>query len=308
MLHAPKDIFVSYENLIEKLKPLLTNEEDKKIIENASCLLAQYESTVRESQTDKTSVLQLLEYQDATIGYDGDDLSIIPKRKVLKEGAITLQVDSPDEEAISPKGKHYIMLCNDMLVVSKKMKKNEVKGKRYKHLFILNLNQVTLEENSSEKYSFNLLEEETGDIAKEVSIYCRGKEEYQDWKTAFEFALGFVTQSKVIGVPLDDLMNSEQEKGNTVPSIIEKITHYLISSGQLSKEGLIRVSANASDIMELTKQINAGKIDEFTDTDPHLVISILKKFFRELPDSIFTKAKFKDFVETGKYYLYFNLY
>ena len=289
-----------YESLLEKLEPLLGGENDKKYLEDSRSVLSHYKMTIQEQSRDKTTALRLLEYQEAVIGFE-ERFDITPQRKLLNANTCILQINSPLEEERSPKGKHYVIICNDILICSRLTKKSEIKGKKFIHLCSINLNQCALKDIPGDKNAISLCEHEDSDIGKEFIFFCRSKEEIQEWKTAITSAMEYCSTNKIIGVLLSDLMSSEQEKGNLVPSIIDKCTIHLVSSGALKKEGLIRVSANASDIMDLTKKINAGKLESFDDVDPHLAVCLLKKFFRDMPDSVFTKAKYQEFIDAGEY-------
>ena len=146
-------------------------------------------------------------------------------------------------------------------------------------------------------------EQEAKDLENEITIFATSKED-KEWQKAITDAINYTRKHKVIGIPLNELMN-EREKQNLVPSLVEQCTLALVSSGALKKEGLIRVSANASDIMQLTRQINSGEIVSMENVDPHLIVCILKKFFRDLPDPVFTHKQFQFFLEASG--LFFHL-
>jgi len=127
-----------------------------------------------------------------------------------------------------------------------------------------------------------------------------GSKEDKEWPSAIETAIDNARKHKVIGISLDELMKSEREKGNLVPALVEQCTVSLVSSGALKKEGLIRVSANAEDLMRLTQRINSGQFVSMDKIDSHCIMCILKKFFRDLPDPVFTHKQFAFFLEANE--------
>lgn len=92
------------------------------------------------------------------------------------------------------------------------------------------------------------------------------------------------------GVPLETILERE---GRTVPFFVERAMEY-IGVTSLEEEGILRVSGSISEINKLREEVEAGKnIDNLFDGsikwDPNAVAGLLKSFFRELPEPLFSK-------------------
>merc|ERR1712137_835992 len=143
-----------------------------------------------------------------------------------------------------------------------------------------------------------------GDLERKFTIFCSSAPEKQEWLEAFQKSIVWSNQRKIIGVPFDDLRASDRERTNLVPSLVEQCTSALVSSGALRKEGLIRVSAPTSEMLELTNRLNEGQDIDMRKMDPHLIVSLLKKFFRDMPECIFTSELYDKLIKlSGMWFL-----
>ena len=107
-----------------------------------------------------------------------------------------------------------------------------------------------------------------------------------------------------IGVPLDECPlfpgNSETE---LVPYLV-KVCCDIVNEKGLDIVGIYRVPGNNAAVTFLTEQINKGG-DYFTLEDPrwqdvNVVSSLLKSFFRKLPEPMFTVEMYSSFIEASK--------
>jgi hypothetical protein len=69
-----------------------------------------------------------------------------------------------------------------------------------------------------------------------------------------------------------------------------------LKSSGMQEEGLFRVSGSHSEVESLTKCLHLGTAFP-NNSDPHAVASILKKFLRELPESLIPSNYHPNFVE-----------
>jgi hypothetical protein len=81
----------------------------------------------------------------------------------------------------------------------------------------------------------------------------------------------------VFGVPLDELMSNQSEKGFEIPSFFDKAISVVIERG-LDIEGLFRLSGSAKEIESLVEMINSGIDVNYTGRDIHVVTGIIKTF------------------------------
>lgn len=78
------------------------------------------------------------------------------------------------------------------------------------------------------------------------------------------------------------------------PPIVSQCVTYLSTPECLSTEGVFRRSARATVVKELQVKINAGEPVQFGPDDVHLAAVLLKTFFRELKEPLFTYEVFDD--------------
>jgi len=294
LMEYPTIVFGTYEALLEQADEQAKSEDDKVSLKKAKAAIEDYKNSISGNETDKASVAQLLEVQEQLIDFTGQSLDAVPERRFIRGGKVTVQIDSVDEDSASPKGRHQLYLCNDIIICTKKAPKAEGK-KKFKLVAISKLLQTSIKA-CDDKNILKLQEQLAKDIELTYTLFLSSKED-KEWRKAIEDAITKARQHRVIGIPLEELMQSEREKGNLVPSLVEQCTHVLVSTGALKKEGLIRVSANASEILALTQRINSGRLVSMEGVDAHSIVCILKKFFRDMPDPVFTHKQFPFFLE-----------
>lgn len=93
---------------------------------------------------------------------------------------------------------------------------------------------------------------------------------------------------RMFGVALDELMGPDGEF-STVPPVIRDCVAYLRSRG-LDKQGLFRRSPSTALLRQLEEAYDRGqRVDIAHYDDPHLAAVLIKKFFRMLPQTIFSE-------------------
>jgi hypothetical protein len=106
----------------------------------------------------------------------------------------------------------------------------------------------------------------------------------------------------VFGISLEELFQRDQ---NAVPIVVMQCTLAVDTFG-LDVEGIYRVSGNSSHINSLKSQFdhNAAQVDFRNPAnffhDVNSVATLLKQFFRDLPDPLFTKVGYQGFIEAAK--------
>ncbi|XP_033748083.1 LOW QUALITY PROTEIN: active breakpoint cluster region-related protein-like [Pecten maximus] len=104
-------------------------------------------------------------------------------------------------------------------------------------------------------------------------------------------------QGGVFGVRLKNILSRESK---TIPTIVTTCMKEIEARG-LDEVGIYRVSGVTSEIQRLKKtfdkNMRAG-INAISSCDIHAVSGVLKLFFRELPDPLFTEANYKAFIST----------
>uniref|UniRef100_A0A8C4T576 Si:ch211-247j9.1 n=1 Tax=Erpetoichthys calabaricus TaxID=27687 RepID=A0A8C4T576_ERPCA len=100
---------------------------------------------------------------------------------------------------------------------------------------------------------------------------------------------------------LEDTVMYERRYGErAAPLIVEQCVTFIESNG-LHEGGLFRRPGQAELIKELRDAFDAGEKPTFDrNTDVHTVASLLKLYFRELPEPVVPFSKYEDFVLSAK--------
>ena len=112
-----------------------------------------------------------------------------------------------------------------------------------------------------------------------------------------------------IGVPLEECPIGPSEPG-PVPGSTESVPYLvklccdIVSTKGLEIVGIYRVPGNNASVTYLTEQINKGvdffALEDHRWQDVNVVSSLLKSFFRKLPDPLFTADMYSLFIEASK--------
>ncbi|KAI9278220.1 Rho GTPase activation protein [Phascolomyces articulosus] len=111
-----------------------------------------------------------------------------------------------------------------------------------------------------------------------------------------------VGPNQVFGIPLEDAVKvAKISETYQLPAIIYRCIDYLEAKDAILEEGIYRRSGNAAKIRVLKARFNEeGDIDLLAGDqhyDIHVVSSLLKQWFRELPGNILTDALLKEMLE-----------
>lgn len=151
-----------------------------------------------------------------------------------------------------------------------------------------------------DKYLFEILPEKTknGVPNHETTLFCCDTEsDRQDWIRAIRLVMYKSVGGAIFGQPLKDTMEFEHKLGRKIPYIVQECVEFLEAKG-LEYEGLYRLPGRLVLIKELQESFDTGNRLKFEDTqaDVHTVASLLKLYFRELPDSIIPSRHFQRFM------------
>ncbi|CAJ0951708.1 unnamed protein product [Ranitomeya imitator] len=106
---------------------------------------------------------------------------------------------------------------------------------------------------------------------------------------------------RAFGVRLEDCQPAVENKG--VPLIVE-LCCTLVEQKGLEYLGIYRVPGNNAVVSSLQEQLNKGLIDTNIQDqrwqDLNVVSSLLKSFFRKLPEPLFTDDKYNEFIEANR--------
>ncbi|KZT23417.1 CDC42 rho GTPase-activating protein [Neolentinus lepideus HHB14362 ss-1] len=104
-----------------------------------------------------------------------------------------------------------------------------------------------------------------------------------------EVKLPIPTRADLFGVPLEELMGFDGEKGG-IPRVVKDCIQYLRENG-LEEDGLFRRSPNSVLLRQVKEAYDRGHVVSLeTFDDPHLAAVLLKKYLRDLPDAVFPES------------------
>ncbi|KAJ3180983.1 hypothetical protein HDU87_001631 [Geranomyces variabilis] len=110
-----------------------------------------------------------------------------------------------------------------------------------------------------------------------------------------ESAPASASEHATFGVPLIQLL--EQEGGATVPRIVVKCVAAVETRG-MTVEGIYRKAGPLTQINRIVAAVDKGEDPDLDDaTDITAVTSVLKQFFRDLPEPLLTTALFKQWTD-----------
>ncbi|KAG1824185.1 hypothetical protein EV424DRAFT_1320868 [Suillus variegatus] len=99
--------------------------------------------------------------------------------------------------------------------------------------------------------------------------------------------------SSVFGVPLEELMGHDGEKGS-IPRVLKDSIQDLLSSG-LNEEGIFRRSPSSVLLKQVQEAYDRGQVVSLQSfNDPHLAAVLLKKYLRDLPSPPFSDSLYPD--------------
>lgn len=112
-----------------------------------------------------------------------------------------------------------------------------------------------------------------------------------------------IPRGLVFGIPLDEAfknMGIDDSKGLTqddVPSVLSVCCQYIEEKG-MAAEGIFRLPGSTRLVRDAKYLLDSGRLITFENNQVHAVTSLLKLWFRELPEPLLTFALYDDFIKT----------
>jgi hypothetical protein len=104
----------------------------------------------------------------------------------------------------------------------------------------------------------------------------------------------------VFGLEFSELCRRDDAMDG-IPFVVKCCTEFLLDGTNPETEGLFRVSGNAQHIKD-TKAIfdrGEGSVHTLILAGPHTSASMMKEFFRELPEPLLTYKLYPEFMKAG---------
>jgi hypothetical protein len=102
-------------------------------------------------------------------------------------------------------------------------------------------------------------------------------------------------QYKCFGLKLSEIMSKPDHSGKKIPIVIEKIFNFIEQKG-MEVEGIFRVGGVVNDVQRLKILLNYRENIDFNQCDIYALASVVKLFFREMPEPLLTHARYKRFL------------
>lgn len=113
--------------------------------------------------------------------------------------------------------------------------------------------------------------------------------------------------SRVFGVPLGQLMYTSYTEFQ-IPAFLLRMIKYLEDNGScghnyseftaINEQGLFRTSGGTAEMNMLKEQINNSEEVDYNKYSIAAIAGVLKLFFRELPEPLFTSELCRDFSQS----------
>jgi hypothetical protein len=124
--------------------------------------------------------------------------------------------------------------------------------------------------------------------------------EKQVWAKEVKDAIQRLRPKGVFGVPLLELLVAEKSRKLGIPYVVWATTNHLLAHG-LFVEDLFTQSASAISVEEMRNAFESISKDvgeiSLMDKTPHSVANLLKLYFRELPEPLFTWEMYDDMLK-----------
>ncbi|KIJ17595.1 hypothetical protein PAXINDRAFT_167607 [Paxillus involutus ATCC 200175] len=104
-----------------------------------------------------------------------------------------------------------------------------------------------------------------------------------------QITLPIPIRASVFGVPLEELMGVDGEKGS-IPRVVKDAIQYIRERG-LDEDGLFRRSPNSALLKQVQQAYDRGQVVSLeTFNDPYLASVLIKKYLRDLPNPPFPES------------------
>lgn len=135
-------------------------------------------------------------------------------------------------------------------------------------------------------------------------LIASSQQEMDEWIRAINRIIYAPVGGGMFGRSLAETVRFETRRGGGyVPLIVQKCVDFIKANG-LSEEGLFRLPGQAKNVAELKDAFNRGGTPELENNkaEVHSVASVLKSYFRELPEPLIPYDYFEVFLTAARCY------
>jgi len=185
-----------------------------------------------------------------------------------------------------------LFLFNDICLITK-ANKGQFKWKGQ----ILLEDAVVKDISDNSKYGFEIVTKES----TSYKFYTKTSQERTSWIFDLKESLDLKNRKRVFAIGLEEILKRESSSQG-IPQEVEKLINF-IKIKCIEVEGLFRISPQADELRLVRKQIDMGNSMEELDLSrlsPHSPATLLKSFFRELPEPLMTFELYETFISSVK--------
>jgi len=265
---------ISLENLLNKTPK---KHHDYAALARASDMMEKAYNFIENSMVSSKARAEILRIQQKLIGYEGELYH--SGRYFIKEGTVLS----------SEKGKkqpRILYLFNDLLLVAKP----EKMGAKVKYTVTFHPHDDVAIDYDKEAKTYPM-RFTTGATPNEKDTYIfifKTEAERRQWMDALGTQLKSVKMKNtvVFGCPLVELLKKDPKQGK-IPLVLKLLTSEI--EKHLKTQGLFRVPGNEAAKRKLREELDTldPKVD-WKNIDPLAMADVLKSYFRELPQPLFT--------------------
>lgn len=289
-LSLPLNYISKYAVLLERLTVCTPPDyEDASKIANVSAIMENARAFIEQALYDGKNLARLRNVQEKLVDYK----STLEKRgrKFFSEQSF-IEYDLKRKK--SSKAERVIILFDDMCLITKSMHKEKLK-------FMFQFDYDNLEvENVPDTINLKLAIDLKYNNSTAIRVIAKNSKEKLEWIELIKSLIAKKAQKKFFGVPLNILLNKELSTKAGIPSFLNKcFTH--LENVALDLEGLFRISPPIEQVKSCRLELDSGNLDlDFKSINPHTVAALIKLFFRELPEPLFTYELYEPLVKNER--------
>jgi len=273
LIRRPLQRLPEYINFLEELK--LEVNSDVTDRDHLGVVIEKFRSLVDAIDAKTVAVVNFNRIIEVENRIQGVDENIVrPDRTFVYEAPLKLFPNGAKKHVSD-----YAFLFSDLLIYCTST------GKNYTFSGKISINNITsVEPNLANRNQIIISVSPTDKFIGQVN----DRTEAIDWElNIYKSIRDCIRNRKLFGVPLHVLMKRE-EPSRQVPKFVEKALWFIYDNG-LKSEGIFRISGRSTQVDRLKDSLNQGGKVFFSPTmDIHSIATLVKLWFRELPEPLFT--------------------
>uniref|UniRef100_A0A7S4N3P5 Rho-GAP domain-containing protein n=1 Tax=Paramoeba aestuarina TaxID=180227 RepID=A0A7S4N3P5_9EUKA len=299
LISAPLNQMNTYELMLERI----SDNTPRNILPKESKALEQCVSAVRETNV---FILSALEDSENAAKILAVEKKLLKKKEKLlsKRGRLyvdAFSVEFFDRTLPSKKYAGEMVLFSDTVFLAKFASKKDVSSLQSKGLFSLENANITIPDDYRKVNGFQL---EVGpeDAIKRFGVFLSSPSDFHVAVPQLKDLISKNQKNRVFEVKLSQVLENEGNVSPPIPSVVRLLIEYL-DKHALQAQGLFRVAGSQKETDELRDKIDKGIAFDLSEVSGvHSVASLLKLYFRVLPEPLFTYDLYEPLIKAQDEY------